>query len=189
MRRSSPLTALAALSLALPAAARAQNFPQPSGFTVENPVMRRIWALGTDSSMIQHYGQVLFDSLGPRLVASPEMGAAQDWIVRQYQAMGIAARKERYGTWRGWRRGPTHVDMIQPRARTLEATMLAWSPGTNGHAVRGSVVLLPDVADSAAFEQWLPQARGKFVAISFPQPTCRPTSRGRRTPPPRRSSG
>lgn len=174
MRRSIPLSALAALSLALPAAARAQNFPPPSGFTVENPVMRRIWALGMDSSMIQHYGQVLFDSLGPRLVASPQMEAAQDWMVRQYQALGIEARKERYGTWRGWRRGPTHVDMVQPRARTLEATMLAWSPGTNGHAVRGSVVLLPDVADSTAFVQWLTQARGKFVAISFPQPTCRP---------------
>jgi carboxypeptidase Q len=174
MRRSIPLTALAALALALPAAARAQNFPQPSGFTVENPVMRHIWALGMDSSMLQRYGQVLFDSLGPRLVASPQIEAAQDWIVRQYQSMGIEARKERYGTWRGWRRGPTHVDMIQPRARTLEATMLAWSPGTNGRAVRGNVVLLPDVADSNAFVQWLPQARGKFVAISFPQPTCRP---------------
>src|SRR5258707_10654747 len=155
MRRSMPLAALAALAFALPA--RAQNFPQPSGFTVENPVLRRIWALGMDSSMIQRYSQVLFDSLGPRLVASPQMEAAQDWMVRQYQAMGIEARKERYGTWRGWRRGPTHVDMIQPRPRTLEATMLAWSPSTNGRAVRGNVVLLPDVADSTAFVAWLPQ--------------------------------
>src|SRR5260370_1065619 len=103
MRRSIPLTALASFALALPAAARAQNFPQPSGFTVENPVLRRIWALGMDSSMIQRYSQVLFDSLGPRLVASPQMEAAQDWMVRQYQAIGIEARKERYGTWRGWR--------------------------------------------------------------------------------------
>lgn len=147
---------------------------QPSGFVVENPVLRRIWSLGMDSSMLQHYAQVLFDSLGPRLVASPQMEAAQAWMVQTYQAMGIEVRKERYGTWRGWRRGPTHVDLLQPRARTLEATMLAWSPGTGGRTVRGDVVVIPDVADSAAFVQWLPRARGKFVMISFPQPTCRP---------------
>src|SRR5260221_13816263 len=105
MRRSMPLAPLPALAFALPA--RAQNFPQPSGFTVENPVMRRIWAIGMDSSMIEHFGQVLFDSLGPRLVASPQMEAAQDWMGRQYPAMGIEARKQRDGTGRGWRRGPT----------------------------------------------------------------------------------
>ena len=36
------------------------------------------------------------------------------------------------------------------------------------------VIVLPEVADSAAFVQWLPQARGKFVLVSFPEPTCRP---------------
>jgi hypothetical protein len=30
------------------------------------------------------------------------------------------------------------------------------------------------VQDSAALTAWLPQASGKFVATSFPQPTCRP---------------
>ena len=168
-----PLAAFAAATTQ-PAAAQGPPGFQPSGFIVENPVLRRMWALGMDSSMAQRYAQVLFDSLGPRLVASPQMEAAQNWIAQTYQAMGIEARKERYGTWRGWRRGPTHVDLLQPRFRTLEATMLAWSPGTNGRPVRAGIVLLPDVADSAAFVQWLPQARGKFVMISFPQPTCRP---------------
>src|SRR5690348_15125758 len=104
------------------------------------------------------------------------MEAAQDWAVSTYKSWGIAdARKEQYGTWRGWRRGITHMDLLTPRVRSLEATMLAWSPGTpKGKPVRAAVVALPDVADSAAFLAWLPQAKGKFVMVSFPQPTCRP---------------
>lgn len=51
--------------------------------------------------------------------------------------------------------------------------MLAWSPGTEG-PVQGAVVAVPDVADAAAFRAWLPQAKGKFVLISAPEPTCRP---------------
>jgi hypothetical protein len=52
--------------------------------------------------------------------------------------------------------------------------MRAWSPGTGGQTVRGDVVLFPDAADSAALTQWLGGVSGKFVALSFPQPTCRP---------------
>jgi len=170
-------TLSAALSLVavVTGTAIAQGFPQPSGFAVSDPVLQRIWAIGNDSSQLEHLAQVLFDSLGPRLTASPGMNAAQDWLVRTYTAWGITARKEQYGTWRGWRRGATHIDLITPRQRTLEGTMLAWSPGTpRGRPVRGGVVILPDVADSAALVKWLPQAKGKFVLISFAQPTCRP---------------
>jgi hypothetical protein len=153
----------------------AQGLGQQTGFTVEDPVLRRIWAAGVDSSRLERLAQVLLDSLGPRLTASPGMEAAQNWLVATYQAWGIAARTERYGTWRGWRRGRTHLDLVAPRVRSLEAMLLAWSPGTpRGRPVRAPVIVLPDIRDSAAFVAWLPQARGKFVLISFPQPTCRP---------------
>ena len=158
-------------------AAQAQGFGQPpSRFVVEKPVLRRMWSLGMDSSMLERYAQVMFDSLGPRLVGTPEMDNSQQWIVRTYEGLGITARRERYGTWRGWRRGRSHIDLVQPRVRSLEGMMLAWSPGTNGRPVRGEVIVLPDVPDSNAFVQWLPQARGKFVLVSLPEPTCRPIS-------------
>jgi carboxypeptidase Q len=168
------LTAITfACILAVPASA--QFFGQPSGFTVENPVLRRLWALGMDSSQASTLAQVLFDSLGPRLTASPAMEAAQDWLVKTYQGWGVDAKKEQYGTWRGWERGVTHLDLVAPRVRSLEAMMLAWSPGTpKGRPVRAPVIAFPDVADSAAFAAWLPQAKGKFVLASFAQPTCRP---------------
>jgi carboxypeptidase Q len=153
----------------------AAQFPQPTGFAVDDPVLRRIWAIETDSSELPRLAQVLFDSLGPRLTASPGMTAAQNWAVATYTAWGIAARKEQYGTWRGWRRGKTHIDLVAPRQRTLEGMALAWSPPTpKGRPVRAPVVILPDVADSAGLVAWLPQAKGKFVLVSFAQPTCRP---------------
>jgi hypothetical protein len=174
MRRFAVVLVLAA-AVGPVAPARAQFGPPPSGFTVENPVLRRLWALGMDSSQAERLAQVLLDSLGPRLTASPGMEAAQDWLVQTYQSWGVSARKESYGTWRGWRRGATHLDLVAPRARSLEAMMLAWSPGTpKGKPVRAPLILLPDAADSAAFAAWLPQVKGKFVLASFAQPTCRP---------------
>ena len=153
----------------------AQGPGQGTGFAVDNPVLRRIWSIGRDSSQLERLGQVLLDSLGPRLTATPGMEAAQNWLLATYAAWGITGRKEQYGTWRGWRRGKTHIDLVAPRTRTLEGMLLAWSPGTpRGRPVRAPVVVLPDVADSAAFVTWLRQARGKFVLVSMLQPTCRP---------------
>jgi hypothetical protein len=94
-------------------------------------------------------------------------------VRHRYDDWGIDARSEQYGTWRGWERGITHVDLVEPRVRSLEAMLLAWSPGTDG-TVRGGVVVVPEIADSAAFAAWLPNVRGKFVALSFGEPTCRP---------------
>src|SRR5256885_16415683 len=163
------------LPAATAATAASQGPPQPTGFAVESPVLRRIWSLETDSSQLPRLAQVLFDSLGPRLTAPPGRTAAKNWLIATYTAFGIPARKEQYGTWRSWRRVKTHIDLVAPRARTLEGMALAWSPPTpRGRPLRAPVVILPDFADSAAFLTWLPQAKGKFVLTSFPQPTCRP---------------
>jgi carboxypeptidase Q len=173
VRRVLPATVF--LSALATITAAAQGFPQPSGFAVDDPVLGRIWAIETDSSQLSHLAQVLFDSFGPRLTASPGMAAAQNWLLATYTGWGITARKEQYGTWRSWRRGKTHIDLVAPRQRTLEGTALAWSPPTpRGRPLRAPVVILPDVADSTALVAWLPQAKGKFVLISFAQPTCRP---------------
>ena len=164
VRRLVPFAALALL----PAVARAQSFP------TDDAVLRRIWSIGMDSSRAARYAQVLTDSIGPRLTGSPGQKAGNAWLLAQYKEMGIDARNEQYGTWAGWRRGTSHLDLMTPRVRSLEATMLAWSPGTNGKDVSGGTIILPDLADSTAFRAWLPQARGKFVLISAAQPTCRP---------------
>jgi len=117
--------------------------------------------------------QALLDPIGPRLTGSPEHNAAIDWILGKYEEWGISARREQYGTWDGWERGITHIDLIEPRVRTLEGITLAWSPGTNG-PVEGDAVLLPEVSSRAEFDAWLGTVRGKFVMTSVAEPTCRP---------------
>jgi hypothetical protein len=148
---------------------------QKTTFPTNDPVIQRIWRLGMDSSWTPRLSQVLFDSIGPRLTASPGHHAAGDWVVKMYKEWGIEARKEQYGTWRGWRRGVSHIDLIQPRVRSLEGTMLAWSPGTGGKPVTAEAIILPKFRDSTEFVKWLPQARGKIVLLSPAWPTCRPS--------------
>ena len=148
----------------------AQTFP------TDHPILKRIWAIGMDSSRTWDLAQVLSDSIGPRLTGSPGQKAGNNWLLKTYREWGVDAKNEQYGTWRGWRRGYTHVDLIQPRERTLEALMLPWSPTTQGRAVIGPTVLIPIVKDSTEFLRWLPNVRGKFVLMSAPKASCRPNS-------------
>ncbi len=163
---------VAASSLLLPARVTAQT---PASFPASEPVLERIWRLGMDSSQVQRLGQVLLDSLGPRLTGTARQKAANDWLVSLYKQWGVEGRNEQIGTWRGWRRGHSHIDLVSPRVRTLEGTMLAWSPGTKKKDLTAPTIILPRFADSTEFVRWLPQAKGKLVLVSAPQPTCRPT--------------
>lgn len=127
-----------------------------------------------ENSQLERLAHELLDVIGPRLVGTPEMKQAHDWAVEQYEDWGISAENQQWGEWRGWQRGVTHIDMVSPRVRTLEGMILAWSPGTGKKGTTAEVIILPDLADSSAFAAWLPNAKGKFVMISMPQPTGRP---------------
>jgi carboxypeptidase Q len=149
-------------------ASRAQTFP------TDDPIIKRIWAVGMDSSQTMHLAQVLFDSIGPRLTGTPDQKRGNDWLVQTYKSLGIDARNEQYGTWRGWRRGHSHIDLVAPRMRSLEGLMVGYSPGTGGKDLTAAPIILPRFADSTEFVKWLPTARGKLVLVSAPMPTCRP---------------
>ena len=127
-----------------------------------------------DNSQLEKLAHELFDGIGPRLVGTPQMAKAHDWAVAKYTGWGIAAHNEKWGEWRGWERGISHIDMVYPRIKSLEGTQLAWSPGMGKKTVVSDLVILPDLADSNAFKAWLPAVKGKFVMISMNQPTGRP---------------
>ncbi len=166
--RLAPLALLAGVGMILShAPMAAQSFP------TDDPVIKAIWQEGMENSQAYTLAQVLSDSIGPRLSGSPAHRGGNEWAVRMFESWGIAARNEQYGTWRGWRRGISHVDLVQPRVRSLDGMMLAWSPGTVGE-VEGAVVALPEFEGKGAFEAWLPTVRGKFVLTSFYHATCRP---------------
>ncbi|MDB5158279.1 MAG: Peptidase family [Mucilaginibacter sp.] len=128
----------------------------------------------TNNSQLQKLAHELFDGVGPRLVGTPQMAKAGDWAVDKYKSWDITARKENWGVWRGWERGISHIDMISPRVKSLEGTQLAWSPGMGKKTVTAETIILPDLSDSTAFKNWLPNVKGKFVLISMCQPTGRP---------------
>lgn len=173
LARRLPRTLPLALTLAL--AAQTADAQTAATFPTPDPTLARLWRLGMDSSQVQRLGQVLLDSIGPRLTGTAMQKQANDWLLSLYKQWGAEGRNEQIGTWRGWRRGHSHIDLIAPRVRTLEGTMLAWSPGTKSKDLTASTVILPRFADSTEFVKWLPQAKGKFVLVSAPQPTCRPT--------------
>ena len=139
----------------------------------QDPVVAAIVKEATENSQLMQRSHELMDGVGPRLVGSTKMVQASDWAIAQYKQYGIEARRENYGTWRGWDRGVTHVDMLSPWIKSLEATQLSFSPATK-KPVRATTIILPDVADSLAFQQWLPNVKGKFVLVAMPQPTGRP---------------
>jgi hypothetical protein len=138
------------------------------------PVISHIQSIGRDSSRTEQLSHALFDSLGPRLTGTPDLKRANDWLVSTYKSWGIEARNEKIGTWRGWRRGYSHIDLVSPRVRSLEGTMLGYSPGTGKKDLTATTVILPRFTDSTEFVKWLPSAKGKFVLVSAPLPTCRP---------------
>lgn len=140
----------------------------------DQQILDKIVQEANENSQLEILGQELMDGIGPRLVGTPQMKQAHDWAVKTYAKWGISARNETYGTWRGWERGITHIDMVSPRVQSLKGTQLAWNPSTSKKGITAEVVLLPTVKDSLAFVQWLPTVRGKLVMVSKLESTGRP---------------
>jgi carboxypeptidase Q len=169
-----PRLTFAIIVLALPVDRCLAQVKDAMPAQVRDPVISAIIREEQDHSPLEALAHELFDSIGPRLVGSPQMEQARDWALAKYKSWGIDAHEERWGIWRGWERGISHIDMVSPRVKTLEGTQLAWCPDMGGRTVTAGLVILPDVADSITFQQWLPSVKGKFVLVSMPQPTGRP---------------
>jgi carboxypeptidase Q len=145
-----------------------------SAAQVKDPIVEGIVKEATENSQLEKLAHELMDVIGPRLVGTPQMLQANNWAVAKYKSWDITAKNEKWGEWKGWERGASHIDMVHPRVKSLEGMQLAWSPGTGGKTVTAEVMIVPDLADSVAFQKWLPSVKGKFIMISMNQPTGRP---------------
>jgi carboxypeptidase Q len=144
--RRGPRAGLVFLALAPVAFSVGAGPARAQTFATDDPVLRSIWDEATTRSRLEPMAQALLDSIGPRLTGSPGMERAQDWAVRMLRGWGVDARLEEYGTWEGWARGTSHIDLVSPRVRSLEGRLLAWSPGTGGEPVEAPVTFLPTIA-------------------------------------------
>lgn len=141
----------------------------------KNLIIDNIVKEARENSQLEVLAHEMLDVIGPRLVGSPQMKQAHDWAVETYKSWGIEAKNDNYGEWRGWERGVTHIDMISPRVQSLKGTQLAWNPSTSEKGITADVIILPEqIADSLAFQKWLPNVKGKFVLVSMKQSTGRP---------------
>ena len=100
-------------------------------FYGQSETVDKIIKEATENSQLEILAHELFDINGPRLVGTPQMKNAHDWAVKKYESWGIPSRLHQWGVWRGWERGITHIDMLEPRVRTLTGRQLAWSPSTS----------------------------------------------------------
>ncbi len=153
-------------SLAQSATLHGQGSGSPDG------VIQQMWVEGMERSQVEPLAQVLLDSIGPRSAGSSGLEAATAWLLQHYADLGIPARKEQFGTWTGWDPGITHVDLLTPHVRTLEAYPMGWTYGTDG-PVEGDVVVIPEFVTPEDIEAWVPTVRGKFVLGFPPEVMCR----------------
>ncbi len=147
-----------------------QLFAQQKEVFIEN-VLRETF----ENSQLEQLGYELLDEIGPRLVGSSKMKTAHDWAVVKFKDWGITASNQQYGVWRGWDRGISHIDLIEPRIKSLEGMQLAWSAATPKNGLTAEAIILPsNIQDSLSFAKWLPSTKGKFVLVSMLQKTGRP---------------
>ena len=140
----------------------------------KDPVIENMIKEANENSNLERLAHELLDVVGPRLVGTPQMEHASKWAIEQYAKWGIEARKENYGTWRGWELGITHIDMISPRVQSLDGTQLAWNPSTSKKGVTAEAITMPNFVDEAAFKAWLPSVKGKLVLTSMNSRQGRP---------------
>jgi hypothetical protein len=139
-----------------------------------DPIVKSIIEEATNNSQLEVLAHELLDVIGPRLVGTPQMQQANDWAVSKYSSWGISAKNEKWGEWKSWERGITHMDMLKPRVQTLDGMQLAWSPSTGPKGVTAELITLPTVKDSLEFQNWMKKVKGKFVLTSMYQTTGRP---------------
>src|SRR5690606_1190653 len=119
-------------------------------------IIENILSEAENNSQLKQLAFELLDEIGPRLVGTPQMQQAHDWAIDKFNSWGITAENQQFGEWRGWERGITHIDLVEPRVRSLEGMQLAWSPASPKKGITAEVITLPDtVKDSVSFAQWL----------------------------------
>ena len=110
---------------------------------VDADIQWKIRREASQNSQIMRTVHFLTDVYGPRLTGSPNLKAAQDWIVKETTRWGL--KNAHLEPWSfghpGWINEKLSVHAIAPFKDSLVTEALAWTPGTNG-AVTAQVIQL-----------------------------------------------
>ena len=142
---------------------------------IDKDIQWKIRREATDNSQIMRTMHFLTDVYGPRLTGSPNLKAAQDWIIKETTRWGL--KNAHLEPWSfghpGWVNERLSVHAISPFKDALVAEALAWTPGTNG-AVTAQVLQITVPASPTKdvlakfFDDNRARVKGKIVMAGAP---------------------
>jgi carboxypeptidase Q len=159
--RLSGVTLALGLSLAAPAAARAQADIATAYRIAADSLIRGATA---DSSAYRKLGR-LVDTFGPRISGSASLEAAIDWILDFMKADGLENVRGEPVMVTRWVRGAESAELVQPRAARLAMLGLGGSVGTPKNGITAPVLVVTSFED---LERRAAEAKGKIVLFDVP---------------------
>lgn len=127
----------------------------------------RIVNEGLSHSQAMANASELMDGIGPRLTNSENFDKAADWALGKFRGYGLSnVHKESYPFGVNWNLDAWDAKVLQPRAITMRAIPVAWTPPTNG-TITAPVILAP-ISKKEHFDKWRGKLAGKIVLVSLP---------------------
>lgn len=122
---------------------------------------------GLSHSQAMANASELMDGIGPRLTNSENFDKAADWALGKFRTYGLSnVHKESYPFGVNWNLDSWDAKVVQPRAITMHAIPVAWTPPTNG-TITAPVILAP-MSKKEHFEKWRGKLAGKIVLVTLP---------------------
>ena len=144
---------------------------------VDRDMQWKIRREATEHSQILRTLHYLTDVYGPRLTGSPNLKAAQDWVVTETTKWGL--KNAHLEPWDfghpGWVNEKLSVHVVAPVKDSLVTEALAWTPGTNGavtaQAVQLGVPTRPTKSELARFfDDNRAKVKGRIVLVGATTP-------------------
>jgi len=142
---------------------------------VDADIQWKIRREATQNSQILRTLHFLTDVHGPRLTGSPNLKAAQEWVMQEATRWGLTnAHLEPWNFGHpGWVNEQLSVHVISPIKDSLVTEALAWTPGTNGTVTAQAVrIVVPSQPTTERLTKFFDDNRaavkGKIVMIGEP---------------------
>lgn len=128
-------------------------------------VVSKIIEMGTKDNKVMHHLDILNNRFGGRLIGSDAYENASDWLIREYEKLGIKAWKEEAGEVPvGFNRGPWFGKLHAGEdGMTLHFATPSYTSGTHG-VQKGHVLIEPKSLDQ--FNRMKHRLKGAWVLIS-----------------------
>src|SRR5512145_908962 len=142
---------------------------------VDRDIQWKIRREATENSQILRTLHFLTDVYGPRLTGSPNLKAAQEWVVQESTKWGL--KNARLEPWNfghpGWVNEKLSVHVTAPIKDSLVTEALAWTPGTNGTVTAQTVkIVVPSQPTKEVlakfFDDHRAAVKGKIVMVGEP---------------------